>query len=637
MKFIQEAASADAPASAATPFNLSVGTGFRGMFSSNVDQDWIRVELLAGKTYQIDLAGAGDNSAADTILRIYDADGKLLAVNDDKDFAAGELDSTLEFSPEESGVYYLSAGAFSGNPTQDHAGSYTLTVVDPRDDSVADDVTPYVELQGGETDDVFLGGGGDDVIRGGNGADSLHGGDGMDYLSGDAGDDLLEGDNGADLLFGDSAPALFDEDAIRVEDVDEDAIQVEDVDEDAIQAEDVTDAGVGSATPPSDHASMNDGDPDATAAAPALTVLTRADVLAYLNDKLAAGNDTLAGGAGNDWLEGGAGDDELRGGDDDDLLFGDNSLVHIASLLLTTAVPYGLAADTETDPSRTSDGLEETLDHVALMLVIDELTEGDDRLDGGAGDDWLQGNGGNDELVGGAGADGLYGGRGDDNLSGGAGDDWLVGDSGNDVLEGGAGDDRLMGDYAPFFLPTGEDFIDTAIGVDVDQDGAIAHDPDTDDGADGGLTAGLEAAMEDFPAPELIGVGDGPLSGGPALAPSDAARDELSGGPGDDWIDGGPGDDLLSGGTGADVFIFTPWSGRDLVTDFHTAEDKIDLTAFAGITSADDLVTRQQEDGLVIDLSAQDGGEITLQGVDAEHLADIQFLFSTDTDPVLLA
>ena len=168
MKFIQE--QADAPESAATPYNLSPGIGFRGMFSSNADRDWVKVELVAGKTYNASLAGVGNNAEADTILRIYTANGELLDVNDDKDFAAGELNSELTFSPPSSGVYYLSAGAFSGNPTQAHSGGYVLTIVDPEDGRAPVDTTPYLELAGRADDDVLQGEAGNDVISGGAGA-----------------------------------------------------------------------------------------------------------------------------------------------------------------------------------------------------------------------------------------------------------------------------------------------------------------------------------------------------------------------------------------------------------------------------------------------------------------------------------
>ena len=378
-------------------------------------------------------------------------------------------------------------------------------------------------------------------------------------------------------------------------------------------------------------------------------MLTREDVLAYISAKLVAGDDRLEGGAGDDWLEGGAGDDELSGGDDDDLLVGDNSAVYSINLLLTTAFIYALDGTLDTDPHG-NDSLNETLDNLSLMLVIDQLTEGHDKLAGGAGDDTLQGNGGNDELDGGTGMDTLSGGTGedklhggpgadmlnggpdDDVLNGGADDDWLAGDGGNDVLEGGAGNDRLMGDYPSFFLAIGEEITEPA-DADVDTAGVAGVAVPADDGPDGDATLGT--ASED-PVLQQPALALGPaISTGAILV--DDGQDELSGGPGADWIDGGYGDDVLSGGPGADVFVFAPWSGNDLITDFYAAEDKIDLGAFPDITSVDDLVTRQQEDNLIIDLSAHEGGEITLQQFAAENLADIHFVFSADTDLVVLA
>lgn len=627
MKFIQETVSADAPASAGTPYKLSVGTGFKGMFSSNVDRDWVRVELEAGKTYDINLTGAGDNSAADTILRIYDADGNLLAVNDDKDFAGGELNSTLAFSPESSGVYYLSAGAFSGNPTQDHAGSYTLTVIDPEDESASEPGVPYLELQGREGDDVLQGETGDDVIRGGAGMDRLYGADGDDFLSGNAGADLLEGGNGADLLFGDDTPPLFDASVIRLE---------EDMDVDADDA-----------PPSTEFLPLQEADPNG--ADVALPVLTREDILAHLNARLVAGNDSLDGGAGNDWLEGGAGDDQLFGGDDDDQLFGDNSPLHSINLLLTISFMYALESSLDTDPHG-NDSLNETLDNLSLMLLIDQLTEGHDKLHGGAGDDTLHGNGGDDELDGGTGMDTLVGGEGedklhggpgmdllsggpgDDVLNGGADDDWLTGGGGNDVLEGGAGDDWLMGDYPLLSPPIREDITDSG-DVDVGTGGGAGVAEPADNDTDGDVAD--DTTDGNLLLEQPITVLEPSIGAGPILV--DDGQDELSGGPGADWIDGGYGDDVLSGGAGADVFVFARLSGNDLITDFDAAEDKINLAAFSGITSVDDLVTRQQEDSLIIDLSAHDGGEITLQQFAAENLADIQFVFFADAEPDMLA
>jgi choice-of-anchor C domain-containing protein len=61
------------------------------------------------------------------------------------------------------------------------------------------------------------------------------------------------------------------------------------------------------------------------------------------------------------------------------------------------------------------------------------VSQGNDVLNGGAGNDQLFGNGGNDTLNGGAGNDSLFGGAGDDTLRGGAGSDRLDGGAGTDT------------------------------------------------------------------------------------------------------------------------------------------------------------------------------------------------------------
>ncbi|WP_170397086.1 CAP domain-containing protein [Ruegeria arenilitoris] len=70
---------------------------------------------------------------------------------------------------------------------------------------------------------------------------------------------------------------------------------------------------------------------------------------------------------------------------------------------------------------------------------------GRDTLTGGTGDDTLSGHGGNDVLLGGQGGDLLMGATGNDWLQSGMGADRLQGGSGNDVLRGGRGRDTLIG------------------------------------------------------------------------------------------------------------------------------------------------------------------------------------------------
>lgn len=70
------------------------------------------------------------------------------------------------------------------------------------------------------------------------------------------------------------------------------------------------------------------------------------------------------------------------------------------------------------------------------------------------------------------------------------------------------------------------------------------------------------------------------------------AGDTLSGGGGDDVITGGKGGDILTGGDGADSFIFTKVGDSmrkapDVITDFDSASDTIDLSAIDARTDRD--------------------------------------------------
>ena len=104
-------------------------------------------------------------------------------------------------------------------------------------------------------------------------------------------------------------------------------------------------------------------------------------------------------------------------------------------------------------------------------------------------------------------------------------------------------------------------------------------------------------------------------------------NDSIFGGTGYDTVHGGAGDDVLSGGVDDDTFVFAPGNGADTIADFTDGDDKIDLSAFADIASVDDLSMDQQESDVVIDLSNQGGGSITLQDFDIADLDASDFIF----------
>jgi Ca2+-binding RTX toxin-like protein len=181
-------------------------------------------------------------------------------------------------------------------------------------------------------------------------------------------------------------------------------------------------------------------------------------------------------------------------------------------------------------------------------------------LNGLDGDDTLLGRGGDDTLIGGTGDDIVKGGTSDDTLNGDAGDDSLFGGTGNDVVDGGADNDVLRGG-------AGDDTLKGGTGDDILNGDAGDDSLFGDDGNDT-LSGGTGNDRL-----------DGRLGG-----------DILNGGDGNDLLIGGPGDDTLTGGgtLTADTFRFdTPLgadpfrAGVDVITDFETGTDKIQLDGFA--------------------------------------------------------
>uniref|UniRef100_UPI003BA0EC80 Ig-like domain-containing protein n=1 Tax=Aeromonas veronii TaxID=654 RepID=UPI003BA0EC80 len=148
------------------------------------------------------------------------------------------------------------------------------------------------------------------------------------------------------------------------------------------------------------------------------------------------------------------GNDVLHGGAGNDILFGD--------AINTDHLPWGTAGN----PAKPADWVDgKGLDGLTQFLTLKngyapsslELYEyikgnansldvagdtrgGNDKLQGGLGDDILFGQGGNDELYGNDGKDILYGGTGSDKLYGGLGNDILTGGEGKDFFVWNQGD-----------------------------------------------------------------------------------------------------------------------------------------------------------------------------------------------------
>jgi Ca2+-binding RTX toxin-like protein len=152
-----------------------------------------------------------------------------------------------------------------------------------------------------------------------------------------------------------------------------------------------------------------------------------------------------------------------------------------------------------------------------------------DNVDGGGGNDVLNGNDGNDTLIGGAGADQIHGG---------AGNDSLVGGAGTDVLQGGAGDDIYVVDAALEASESGGGGVDT-VHVAYTAAGTYTLGGDFEHGLVTSTLSGVYLTGNE---------GNNSLTGG-------AGANILRGEGGNDVLDGGLGADTLVGGMGNDTFL----------------------------------------------------------------------------------
>jgi len=392
--------------------------------------------------------------------------------------------------------------------------------------------------------DEIHGGSGNDNIYGQIGNDNIWGDDGNDTISGGEDDDSILGNNGDDRIAGDDYGLLVGDTAV---------------------------------TP--------------------------------------VGDDFIDGGAGNDLIFGDGGSDTLFGGAGDDTLRGNNDIAH-GSVSPT-------AEDDGEDYLVGGDGRDQLIGDSAADILLGEEgddflfgdggstpqhLQGDDRLEGGAGNDYLRGYGGNDTLIGGAGRDQLLGEGGDDVLeggdlypmvaaqpgdtvSGGEGNDsislayYQMGDAGDDILDtgyamwGGDGDDVLR-DGVDMYGGSGNDTLMAWHGGSAMQgeggDDDLAGSDQSDWLAGGEGEDVIEAAGgSDFiwgnegADLALGGAGHDQLQGG-------AGEDELHGAQGDDFIlgqedndtlSGGAGLDYLLGGAGNDTYLVDGDAERDIIID----------------------------------------------------------------------
>ena len=112
------------------------------------------------------------------------------------------------------------------------------------------------------------------------------------------------------------------------------------------------------------------------------------------------------------------------------------------------------------------------------------------------------------------------------------------------------------------------------------------------------------------------GAGDDLIDGG-------AGNDKLLGGAGDDTIQGGLGKDDMTGGAGADTFVFANAqdsgvlkANRDIIRDFKSGEDKIDLTGFAHLITDTTVVSGSQASAITTPVAVAAAGNYDAKDAD---------------------
>lgn len=222
------------------------------------------------------------------------------------------------------------------------------------------------------------------------------------------------------------------------------------------------------------------------------------------------------------------------------------------------------------------------------------------KIYGNGGNDYIEGGGYADTLYGGDGSDTIYGWNewdtifgdmGDDRLYGESGEDSLFGNDGDDILDGGADRDYMVGgvgDDEYYVTQSNETLIE---GVGAGQDRVYAYVNYT-------LPANFErlylmgsATSGNGNSANNLLVGSGPNNGntlngygGNDTIIGNGGNDTLIGDSGNDNLNGSTGRDTLTGGSGADRFSYDAVdrspanSGRDIIMDFTSGTDKVDLS-----------------------------------------------------------
>lgn len=279
-------------------------------------------------------------------------------------------------------------------------------------------------------------------------------------------------------------------------------------------------------------------------------------------------------------------------------------------------------------------------------------------------DNIIIGGSGNDTLIGTAGNDLINGGLGDDELYGGAGDDTLVDDGyGSDGLWGGAGNDTYQVSFGSQAATGGPDLYNINHATDQEGEGNadtlvftnanfsdlvftqgyhgfrpdhlyIHHTPTNKwfavsyqfSSTDPSSTAGIEnfvfADGTSMTRTQLVSVVNGGNFIPGTTVTGTAGDDDISGSPGNDTMNGGDGDDTFHCSPGADIYI--GGSGTDTVvytlSPGSVAINMVTGTGSGAYAESDTLVSIEKVVGSNYGDTFIASGPVTLQGGDGDDI-----------------
>jgi Ca2+-binding RTX toxin-like protein len=501
-----------------------------------------KVSVAAGQTLFFDI----DNvTGLDSMIRLYDPTGAVLAVSDDSSHTlgaggSGSLDSFIAHTALVSGNYTVEVGSFPGVAPIATDGGYTLNI------SIANQSGSGADaLNGGAGSDTLLGSAGNDTLTSaGAGTDVLMGGDGNDQFvfSGNY-EEIVDGGAGVDR--------------IRVVDADASFRHVFSVEEfhlagTAIVRLGFEDLGLNPHLISDGGGIANTFEINANGAnnfSVSGFTFTNWDA----NDKInIVGSGSITGSSGQDSIQGGGDADTLSGGAGNDTLVGGNGNDSINGAGGNDSIDGGegddtLNGSTGDDSLNGGNGVDWAYYNGAGSAVNVDLSIIGAQNTGGGGVDTLAtienvlGSNFNDSIAGNDTGNVITGGNGDDSLVGGDGDDTLIGGAGNDTLDGGLGFDSLVGGAGDdrYFVDNGSDVVD-----------------DTGGGYDIIYTADSMSMPDNIEEVNYIGSSEGGVSGNALsnlMVGSSFLRTTLFGAGGNDTLFGGSNDDILDGGLGDDI------------------------------------------------------------------------------------